>query len=100
MGLLTFKSNCITLFFFFIIKDPHVFLAFQSFYFFYYFLSDFEAICDQDVPAPWEEDYGIYAMMVIWRFKILQFASLEPDKMFYEIKVFLYTRVALVKFIP
>ena len=26
--------------------------------------ADFEQICEQGVPAPWEEEHGLYAMMV------------------------------------
>ena len=28
------------------------------------FLADFGVICEQGVPAPWEEDHGIYAIIV------------------------------------
>ena len=27
-------------------------------------ITDFEAICDQDIPPPWEEEHGLYAMIV------------------------------------
>ena len=29
-----------------------------------YSVSDFDAICGQEVPAPWEEENGLYAVAV------------------------------------
>ncbi len=33
-------------------------------YFGYFVIPDFETVCEQSLPYPWEEEHGIYAIMV------------------------------------